>query len=137
MTTYTPEQLRQIDAQVAQVMGWEVEERRGWWDAEDQCFRASRDNDRGSMTALCYRADSAVFWHELPMFTSDIADAWRCIDYMRERGWRYWLYDTEDGHKAVFWHPGKMDFYASRGGPTAPLAICLAVLAANGVEVQV
>lgn len=135
MTTYTPEQLRQIDVQVAQVMGYEVEERRGWWDGEYQCFRASRDNDRGSYSAWCYRVTGAV-WQELPEFTTRIEPAWLCIDYMRERGWRFGLYE---------FHRPPLGWVASfvresacpAEGESAPLAICLAFLAASGVEVAV
>lgn len=108
MTAYTPEQLRAIDAQVAQVMGV-----------------AEFDSEIGEQT-------SGYVVH----YTTSIAHAWRCVDYMRERGWRYWLYDTEDGHKASFWRPSVAYLMGTSVEPTVQLAICLAFLAANGVEVQ-
>lgn len=103
MAAYTSEQLRAIDAQVAQVMGW---------------------------NSVAPRVPPRHY-------TTDIADAWRCIDYMREREWKVDFRTYSDDWEVYFDGEYVEGYFGEEFGAVAHdilLAICLAFLAANGVE---
>lgn len=124
---------REMDALIAEkVMGWK------WWafrvaDVESDCFarylgeRPIRDRDRewdGEESILCGDAT-----RDVPNYSKHVGDAWLVVEKLcptanRLDPW-FQLY-TSDGQWYANFHTGSLDVSA----PTAPLAICLAALAA-------
>lgn len=62
--------------------------------------------------------------------STDIADAWRVVESMKEDGWRIQFsgWDSHGDVSCEFFKLGCVGYYIE--GPTAPLAICRAALKA-------
>lgn len=115
---------RELDAQVAQMMGW-------WWDDE------SAYSPTGGR---CSRKHGAPFWW-LPCYSTDMETAWGVVRILTRRGYTLRLvgpeipdttgYLIEKGWSAAFVEPqyAFTDVGQSQGkGSTSSLAICRAAL---------
>lgn len=88
--------------------------------------------------------DGALWWttpetpnkrQVLPVFSDTIAAAWDAVEWLRARGWRFFLHEEVFGHnqrgqwRASFYHGGR-NVMVRAFGATAPEAICRAFLEA-------
>ena len=124
------ESLLELDALIAErLMGWTVA-KGGRWGA--RC-RNKEGNLRGIRT------------EPTPCYSSEIAAAWEVVEQMVDRnygkvhvsgshyhGWHAWVAWDDDGE-----HGSSVSTTEPICAVTAPLAICLAALRADGLEVEV
>jgi hypothetical protein len=118
-TTTTLDAGREMDAMVAeQVMGWRLEQNHGsaggmLWHGHGGGFGAMPEGEQ-------------------PYFSTEIAEAWRVVERMSALGWLWDLdtYSDGQGWHAVVQRPEPDDLRIGSGYGPAPVAICLAALAA-------
>lgn len=126
--TYTPEQLREIDAAVASdVMGW----RKGKAGINGGRWISADGKDMG------WNVGNTAFSP-----STNIADAWEVVEKMRSNEWDFKLESCAGKYPVVEfakWHSVYGDEYVrfQAQEATAPLAICLAALAAVGKPYEV
>lgn len=98
----------------------------GWTRHEDGTLTEPEENNEG------YTPD------ELPPFEEDISAAWLVVEFMRGKGYVLKLLDQRDHPTDPRWRADfRLDFTHDDGeafwqglAPTAPLAICMAFVAA-------
>lgn len=123
---------RELDALVAEkVFGWRPwVNKRGAWVVETPDGQLSEGDAYASAGSWAFFYDD-----ELPRYCTDIADAWRVVEKMRER----WHFSIDSGLRglttAKFWAREGLG-YGACPDELAPRAICLAALRAVGVEVS-
>lgn len=104
--------LRELDQRCAEAMGYAKDE----WGCYTPAGERLSDEDY---------EQGRWFW-EPPHYSTSIAHAWTLVEFMRERGWDFYV----GGNKrweAEFWKP---PLTHTREADTAPLAIARAFLAA-------
>ena len=72
-------------------------------------------------------------WSMPPAFDEDITDAWRVVEKMREKGWKFAMEDTHYEGVFVRFRKGN-ESYTSSTFDGDRFAICLAALRACGVS---
>lgn len=120
--------LADLDAMIAEkLMGWTLAKGRNFYDRR---VGATVTNKRGTL--------SGVALTEVPCYSTEIAAAWKVVARMRGEDKRFVLdawgtTETRDGEMT----PWIASFGGyTMGGDSAPMAISLAALRAEGVEVE-
>lgn len=112
-------ELRELDAEIAILMGW-----------TDVTNKRMSD---GSWTGKTPPSNTGAQWiDDVPFVTTDDAAAFAAVDWMRERGWTFCLYDylivesipTDQKWQAIFIGKG---ISPACSASTRPLAIARAV----------
>ena len=120
----TPDELRAIDAKVAEALGWKREKMDGQWLWNTWHIR--QISPTSSVSSGCLTL--------LPRFSTDISAAWQVVEWLRKQSIAI-VVSTAGPRimtKAFTIHQGNRN--ATVVGKTAPLAICLAFLKVMGVE---
>jgi hypothetical protein len=117
------------DEMVARVRRLQAEH--GWADAEVEKHIAKDDEEWAC----------GHYWQCLevvPHYSTDIAEAWRVVEKMREKGWDVMVDTTGypgEEWRCLMWQ-GERERWIPAAAQSAPMAICLAALKANGIEVS-
>ena len=132
----TDEELRAIDAQVAEAMGFT---RPDTFDHPDYEWELQHDGKWMGWQWISDRTYTDAFWPK--HYTTDWAAAGQVVEFLANQEMPYFLRLQEhwtDEWTAAFVHPiNEPSFNAEQHGavaPTAPLAICLAFLKAMGED---
>lgn len=123
---------RELDALVAEkVMGWK------WCEndiGKESLQPPSEEYAFLSPNHPVFWADEKGYTKIMPHYSTNIADAWKVVEKMREN---FWV--QVDVGDIILCSMGEYGFVCSTiqaEAETAPLAICLAALKAMGVEVN-
>lgn len=119
----TPEQLRKIDALVAEhTFEMTYSERwLTWWADDPSGMPGWRDGE--------------VIWEKLPHYSTDIAAAWEVLEKMKSSVALIELTESEYAKARASFLPFSGDAVIADENEM-PLAICLAALKVKGVEVK-
>jgi hypothetical protein len=125
---------REIDALVAEhVMGWTVNRSDGrHWHTVAPA--AGADNPHLLVGMDCCEDKYCGCF----MPSRRIESAWRVVEKMREREWSVMVDSTgfpDEEWRCLMWQ-GERERWVPADAATAPMAICLAALKANGIEVS-
>lgn len=132
----TPEQLRKIDALVAtRVMGYHhtpfdrIEPCSGM-DDDHECDNCETVRVKHAWIRPC---DGAVVY-ALPPYSSSIEAAWSVVEKMKADKWRVSIEDFDNRYRVNFSRGVRYMSENNREHLSVPLALCLAALAALGVD---
>lgn len=133
----------ELREKVARLMGAKVVERKWcYWDYEGSwCYipegcenMIPKDGVETDTERIlpCVREDTTDFYYPVPPYETNIADAWLVVEFMREKKKRLRLYERERGDWFAEFAPTEIgqDYQLGCVAPTAPLAICMASVAA-------
>jgi hypothetical protein len=127
---------RRLDAIVAEkVMGWTVERAqiptypRGGIPHVSVRTVYTVTRPDGSQWSPVYDLDIT----DLPRYSTNIADAWKVVEKMRDDGWHPAVEWELNQWECTMWHVAYESGYAR--SDSAPEAICMAVLKAKGVGI--
>ena len=90
--------------------------------------------DDGIYQPFYYLEDASM--SAVPAYSTEMGWAWKVVDKMKDRGWKYELkYDVDEYDECSFYKPPRhnyQDCYSSNGeGKSPEHAICLAALNAH------
>lgn len=108
---------REIDSEIAKALGWRV-------------------HNEYKLT------DGKRIW-DTPWYSTSIEAAWQVVEWMREKGWEFYLsWEPSDngqvwGVAFMFYGDGPKEYrHHYKEAPTAPEAICRTFLATQGNELN-